>query len=58
MDYEITNTITPEEYLEMRTSVGWGGFPLELPKAKKDFTKNSALSSALTKILARVCISG
>ena len=29
MDYEITNTITPEEYLEMRTSVGWSIFPLE-----------------------------
>ena len=56
MEYEITNTITPEEYLEMRTSVGWGGFPLE--QAKKVFTKSSALSSALTKILARACISG
>ena len=29
MNYEITNTITPEEYLEMRTSVGWSLFPLE-----------------------------
>lgn len=29
MDFEITNTITPEEYLEMRTSVGWSIFPLE-----------------------------
>lgn len=29
MEYEITNTITPEEYLEMRTSVGWSIFPLE-----------------------------
>ncbi len=25
MKYEITNTITPEEYLEMRALVGWGG---------------------------------
>lgn len=58
MEYEITNTITAEEYLEMRALVGWGGFPLELPKAKKVFTKNSVLSSALTKILARACISG
>ena len=33
MDYEITNTITPEEYLEMRASVGWGGFPLEQAQA-------------------------
>ena len=29
LDYEITNTITPEEYLDMRTSVGWSVFPLE-----------------------------
>ena len=29
MDYEITNTITAEEYLEIRTSVGWSIFPLE-----------------------------
>ena len=29
MDYEITNTISPEEYLEMRAFVGWSGFPLE-----------------------------
>ena len=29
LDYEITNTITAEEYLEMRTSVGWSIFPLE-----------------------------
>ncbi len=29
MDYEITNTMTPEEYMEMRRIVGWGLFPLE-----------------------------
>ena len=38
MDYEITNTITPEEYLDMRTSVGWGGFPLEQAKAGLEHT--------------------
>ncbi len=29
MDYEITSTITAEEYLEMRALVGWSIFPLE-----------------------------
>ena len=29
MDYEITNNITPAEYLDMRASVGWSLFPLE-----------------------------
>ena len=29
IDYEITNHITPEEYMEMRRLVGWGMFPLE-----------------------------
>ena len=29
IDYEITNHITPEEYMEMRKLVGWGLFPLE-----------------------------
>lgn len=38
MNYEITNTITPEEYLEMRMSVGWGGFPLEQAKAGLEHT--------------------
>lgn len=33
MDYKITNTITAEEYLEMRALVGWGSFPLEQAKA-------------------------
>ncbi|MCR4556772.1 MAG: GNAT family N-acetyltransferase [Saccharofermentans sp.] len=28
-DYEITDYITPEEYMEMRRSVGWSEFPLE-----------------------------
>ena len=29
IDFEITNTMTPEEYMEMRRMVGWGLFPLE-----------------------------
>lgn len=29
IEYEITNNITPEEYLEMRKIVGWSVFPLE-----------------------------
>ena len=29
VEYEITNSIIPEEYLDMRTSVGWSIFPLE-----------------------------
>ena len=28
-DYEITNSLTPEEYMELRKLVGWGMFPLE-----------------------------
>lgn len=28
-DYEITNSLTPEEYMELRKFVGWGMFPLE-----------------------------
>lgn len=32
MEYEITDTITPQEYLEMRTIVGWKLFPLEQAK--------------------------
>ena len=27
--YEMTNTITPEEYLAMRAAVGWSVFPVE-----------------------------
>ena len=38
MEYVITNTITPEEYLEMRASVGWSGFPLEQAKAGLEHT--------------------
>lgn len=29
IDYEITDSITPEEYMEMRRLVGWSEFPLE-----------------------------
>ena len=29
MDYEITDYITPEEYMEMRKLVGWTEFPIE-----------------------------
>ena len=29
IDYEITDKITPEEYMELRRIVGWGEFPLE-----------------------------
>lgn len=29
MNYEITDAITPEEYMEMRKLVGWGEFPIE-----------------------------
>ena len=28
-DYEVTDYITPEEYMELRKLVGWGLFPLE-----------------------------
>ena len=28
-EYEITNCITPEEFLDMRLSVGWSIFPKE-----------------------------
>ena len=38
VDYEITNTMTPEEYMEMRRIVGWGLFPLE---QAEDGLKNS-----------------
>ena len=29
MDYEITDYITPQEYMEMRKLVDWSLFPLE-----------------------------
>ena len=29
IDYEVTDQITPEEYMQMRREVGWGEFPLE-----------------------------
>ena len=29
IDYEVTNYITPEEYMEMRKVVEWSAFPLE-----------------------------
>ena len=29
IDYEVTNYITPEEYMEMRRLVEWSAFPLE-----------------------------
>ena len=29
IDYEVTDHITPEEYMQMRREVGWGEFPLE-----------------------------
>ena len=29
MEYEITDYITPEEYMEMRRLVGWSEFPIE-----------------------------
>ena len=38
IEYEITDTITTEEYLDMRTSVGWGGFPVEQAKAGLEHT--------------------
>ena len=28
-EYEVTQYITPEEYMELRKVVGWGLFPLE-----------------------------
>ena len=28
-EYEVTDYITPEEYMELRKLVGWGLFPLE-----------------------------
>lgn len=38
--YEITNTITPKEYMDMRRIVGWGVFPLE---QAAEGLKNSAV---------------
>ena len=29
IDFEMTDYITPEEYMEMRKIVNWGEFPLE-----------------------------
>ncbi|MBE7070623.1 MAG: GNAT family N-acetyltransferase [Ruminococcaceae bacterium] len=29
IDFEITDSITPEEYMQMRRNVHWGEFPLE-----------------------------
>ena len=40
LDYEITNTITPEEYLDMRASVGWRiMINLQAAKGKEGFYK-------------------
>ena len=33
VNYYITNSITPEEYMSMRKAVNWGPFPLEQAKA-------------------------
>ena len=33
IEYNITNTITPAEYMSMRETVGWGLFPLEEAEA-------------------------
>lgn len=38
--FEITNTITPEEYMEMRKAVCWSSFPLE---QAAEGLKNSAI---------------
>ena len=32
LNYEVTDSITPEEYMEMRRLVGWSEFPLEQAK--------------------------
>ncbi len=33
VNYSITDSITPEEYMKMREAVGWGLFPLEEAEA-------------------------
>ena len=33
VNYSITDSITPEEYMKLRAAVGWGLFPLEEAKA-------------------------
>lgn len=45
-DYEVSDYITPEEYMEMRKTVGWGLFPLE--QAEKGL-KNSFILMCLRK---------
>ncbi len=50
MEYEITNAITPEEYLDMRTSVGWGGFPLEQAKGIGRELMNYAMNYIKSKL--------
>ena len=33
VNYSITDSITPEEYMKLREAVGWGLFPLEEAQA-------------------------
>ena len=33
VNYSITDSITPEEYMKLREAVGWGLFPLEEAEA-------------------------
>ena len=54
MEYEITNTITAEEYLEMRALVGWGGFPLEQAKAGLEHTTHICTFRKEEKVIGLV----
>ena len=46
MEYETTDSITAEEYMELRKIVGWGLYPLE---QAKDGLKNTTQIYALKK---------
>ena len=49
MDYEITDYITPEEYMEMRKLVGWTDFPME--QAEQGLKHSAHLVIALARVL-------
>ena len=52
LDYEITDTLTPEEYMEMRRLVGWSEFPLEQAAAGLCGTSHIACFRKNGKVIA------
>lgn len=51
MDYEITDYITPEEYMEMRKLVGWTDFPMEQAEQGSSIQRIFVFSERTEKLL-------